>query len=76
VIVLALPAVLTPVKSPAPANASHLATVLRFARYSLGQGLRDAEQLLRQRSLGVVIGSLGTVTFDLAVLGVCFLAFG
>lgn len=33
-------------------------------------------QLLRQRSLGVLIGSLGTVTFDLAVLGVCFLAFG
>jgi uncharacterized protein (TIRG00374 family) len=33
-------------------------------------------RLLRRRSLGVLIGSLGTVTFDVAVLGVCFLAFG
>jgi uncharacterized membrane protein YbhN (UPF0104 family) len=76
VIVLALPAVLPPVQSPAPATARRLATVLRFARYSLGQGVRDAVQLLRRRSFGVLIGSLGTVTFDLAVLGVCFLAFG
>jgi uncharacterized membrane protein YbhN (UPF0104 family) len=75
-IVLALPAVLTPVQSLAPANDRRLATVLRFVRYSLGQGVRDAVQLLRRRSLGVLIGSLGTVTFDLAVLGVCFLAFG
>ena len=67
---------LTPVKSPAPANARRLATVWSFARDSLGQGVRDAVHLLRRRSLGVVIGSLGTVTFDLAVLGVCFLAFG
>jgi uncharacterized membrane protein YbhN (UPF0104 family) len=76
VIVLALPAVLKPFESPAPTNARRLATVWWFARYSLGQGLRDAMQLLRQRSLGVLIGSLGAVTFDLAVLGVCFLAFG
>jgi uncharacterized protein (TIRG00374 family) len=32
--------------------------------------------LLRQRSLGVIGGSLGTVAFDLAVLGVSFRAFG
>jgi uncharacterized membrane protein YbhN (UPF0104 family) len=76
VIVLALPRVLTPVEPPAPANDRRLATVLRFARDSLGQGLRDAVQLLRRRSLRVLIGSLGTMTFDLAVLGVCFLAFG
>ena len=76
VIVLALPAVLTPVQSPAPAHDRRLATVLRFARYSLEQGVRDAVQLLRRRSLGVLIGSVGTVTFDLDVLGVCFLAFG
>ncbi|HEY2435672.1 MAG TPA: lysylphosphatidylglycerol synthase transmembrane domain-containing protein [Solirubrobacteraceae bacterium] len=75
VIVLALPAVLTPVEPPAPAN-RRLAAVWWFARYSLGQGVRDAVQLLRQRSPGVLVGSLGTVTFDLAVLGVCFLAFG
>jgi uncharacterized membrane protein YbhN (UPF0104 family) len=76
VIVLAIPAVLTPVEGPAPANDRRIAAVWWFARYSLAQGLRDAVQLLRQRSLGVLIGSLGTVTFDLAVLGVCFLAFG
>jgi uncharacterized membrane protein YbhN (UPF0104 family) len=76
VIVLALPAVLKPVESPEPTNARRLATVWWFARYSLRQGVRDAVRLLRRRSLGVVIGSLGCVTFDLAVLGVCFLAFG
>ena len=76
VIVLALPAVLRPVEPPAPSGARRLAAIWWFARYSLGQGLRDAVQLLRQRSLGVIIGSAGTVTFDLAVLGVCFLAFG
>jgi uncharacterized membrane protein YbhN (UPF0104 family) len=76
VIVLALPAVLRPVEPPAPAHARRLAAIWWFARYSLGQGLRDAVQLLRQRSLGVIVGSVGTVTFDLAVLGVCFLAFG
>ena len=76
VIVLALPAALTPVQSPAPANDRRFATVLRFARSSLGQGVHDAVQLLRQRSLGVLVGSVGTVTLDLAVLGVCFLAFG
>jgi len=76
VIVLTLPAVLTPVEPPAPEGAPRLVAVWWFARYSLGQGLRDAVQLLRRRSLGVLIGSLGCVTFDLAVLGVCFLAFG
>jgi uncharacterized membrane protein YbhN (UPF0104 family) len=75
-IVLALPAVLTPVDPPARANARRLTAVWWFARRSLRQGVRDAVQLLRQRSVGVLIGSLGTVTFDLAVLGVCFLAFG
>jgi uncharacterized membrane protein YbhN (UPF0104 family) len=75
-IVLALPAVLTPVEPLAPANDRRLAAASWFARYSLAQGVRDAMRLLRRRSLGVLIGSLGTVTFDLAVLGVCFLAFG
>jgi uncharacterized protein (TIRG00374 family) len=76
VIVLALATLLRPVQSPAPAHGRRLATVERFARYSLRNGLRDAVRLLRQRSLGVLVGSVGTVTFDLAVLGVCFLAFG
>jgi hypothetical protein len=32
--------------------------------------------LLRQRSLRVIAGSVGTTAFDLAVLGVCFRAIG
>jgi hypothetical protein len=31
--------------------------------------------LLRQRSRGVIAGSVGTTAFNLAVLGVCFRAF-
>jgi uncharacterized protein (TIRG00374 family) len=49
---------------------------LHFIRHSLGQGIRDAVKLLRQGSVGVVVGSIGTMAFDIAVLGVCFKAFG
>ena len=63
-------------RSGKPAYDRRLATVWWCARYSLGRGLRDAVQLLRQRSLGVLIASIGTVTFDLAVLGGLLLAFG
>jgi hypothetical protein len=65
-----------PAAPPAPANAGRINAALWFARYSLGQGLRDAVLLLRHRSPGVLIGSIGTMAFDLAVLGVCFRAFG
>ena len=77
-IVLALPAWLgrrSP-EQPAPADAGRFRAALRFARYSLGQGVHDAVLLLRRRSPGVLIGSFGTMAFDLAVLGVCFRAFG
>ena len=43
---------------------------------SVAEGVRDGVMLLRQRSLGVIAGSVGTMAFDLAVLGVCFRAFG
>jgi uncharacterized membrane protein YbhN (UPF0104 family) len=49
---------------------------LRFARYSLAQGLRDARVLLVQRPLGVLGGATATMVFDMAVLGVAFRAFG
>jgi len=62
-LVLALPAVLTAVKSPAPAHYRRLAAPWWLARYSLSQGVRDAVQLLSRRSLGVLIGSLGRLTF-------------
>ena len=32
--------------------------------------------MLRQRSVGVIAGSIGTMAFDIAVLGVSFRAFG
>jgi uncharacterized membrane protein YbhN (UPF0104 family) len=76
-LVLALPRLLgmTP-EPPARAHPGRIAAILRFARHSLGQGLQDALLLLRGRSPGVLLGSLGTVAFDIAVLGVCFIAFG
>jgi uncharacterized membrane protein YbhN (UPF0104 family) len=64
-IVLALPRLL------APDGAA-----LRFVRYSLGQGIRDAVLLLRQRSTGVLVGGVGLTAFDIAVLGVSFRALG
>lgn len=77
-VVLALPPLLAR-NTAAPlvsARTGKLAAALHFVRHSLGQGVRDAVGLLRDRSPGVLVGSLGTVTFDLAVLGVCFKAFG
>ena len=77
-IVLALPLVLTP-GSPdqwPPPPPGRVRAALHFVRYSLGQGIRDALSLLRQRSVGVLVGSVGTMVFDLTVLGVCFKALG
>lgn len=75
-VVLALPAMLK-AKPPDPnARSRKLAAAARFARYSLGQGISDGVLLLRRRPLGVLSGSLGIMVFDLAVLGVCFKAFG
>jgi uncharacterized membrane protein YbhN (UPF0104 family) len=47
-----------------------------FARNSLGQGVRDGVVLVRKRPIAVLGGSFGVMGFDLAVLGVCFKAFG
>jgi uncharacterized membrane protein YbhN (UPF0104 family) len=77
-LVLTLPTWLQP-SAPerlAPADPGRFAAARRFARDSLAQGLRDAGELLRKRSPGVLIGSFGTMGFDLAVLGACFLAVG
>jgi uncharacterized membrane protein YbhN (UPF0104 family) len=49
---------------------------LRWVRYSLGQGVRDGLALLRRRSIGVLVGSIGFLAFDIAVLEVSFRAFG
>jgi uncharacterized membrane protein YbhN (UPF0104 family) len=78
ILVVLLPRVLTRTgDSWMPAEDSgKLGMALHFARYSLGQGISDGLLLLRQRSLGVISGSLGTMVFDLAVLGATFKAFG
>lgn len=75
-LVLALPSLLK-AKPPAESPGSgRIATLMRWVRYSLGQGIRDGLSLLRERPVGVLVGSVGTMAFDLAVLGVCFKAFG
>jgi uncharacterized membrane protein YbhN (UPF0104 family) len=77
-LVLALPRWLQRGTSEMPGRVDlgRFARARRLARDSLAQGLRDAFGLLRRRSRGVLIGSFGTMGFDLAVLGVCFLALG
>src|SRR5581483_228401 len=77
-IVLALPAVLPRLPTPRPRGtwSRRLSAALRLLRYSVAEGVRDGLGLLRRRSLGVMAGSVGVTAFDLAVLGVCFRAFG
>lgn len=61
---------------PAKSGSGRLARGLRFARYSLGQGVEDGLLMLRERPVAIVAGSMGTMAFDLAVLGMCFKAVG
>jgi uncharacterized membrane protein YbhN (UPF0104 family) len=77
-LVLWLPRLLSPAANATSADApiGRFAAARRLARDSLSQGVRDAVLLLRERSFGVLVGSFGLTFFDLAVLGVCFLAFG
>lgn len=78
VVVLALPAVLPrlPSRASRATGSGRVASALRLVRYSVAEGVRDSLMLLRQQPLGVIAGSVGVTAFDLAVLGVCFHAFG
>jgi uncharacterized membrane protein YbhN (UPF0104 family) len=78
VVVLVIPRLLgeSPPRHAGTPDAGRVMRLVRFARQSLVQGVRDAVLLLRQRSPGVLIGALGTMLFDMAVLLVCFRAFG
>jgi uncharacterized membrane protein YbhN (UPF0104 family) len=76
VIVPVLAALLRREATAARAETGRLTAALRFVRHSLAYGVRDGLLLLRQGSVGVVLGAVGTMGFDLAVLGVCFRAFG
>jgi uncharacterized protein (TIRG00374 family) len=77
-VVVVLPAVLRskPSQKPKPEHRGKIAAALSFARFSLGEGIRDGLLLLRRRSVGVIVGSVGTMAFDIAVLGAAFKAFG
>jgi uncharacterized membrane protein YbhN (UPF0104 family) len=75
IVVLGLPRLRPPATSPAPGSGK-IAQGLWFVRQSLGQGVRDGLLMLRHRPLGILAGSFGVMGFDLAVLGVCFKAFG
>lgn len=57
-------------------TAGRLKAALRTAGHALTGGVRDSVWLLRHRPVGVLVGSFGYMGFDIAVLGVCFLAFG
>jgi uncharacterized membrane protein YbhN (UPF0104 family) len=76
-LVLALPSWLVGSRAESPKSTSggRLRLARRFLRDSLRRGVRDARLLLRGSAL-VTLGSFGVMGFDLAVLGVCFLAFG
>lgn len=63
-------------RAPLPADAGRMRVIVRRFVDALGDGVRDALQLLRKRQLGVIIGSFGYMAFDIAVLGACFRAFG
>jgi uncharacterized membrane protein YbhN (UPF0104 family) len=77
-LVLALPMVVKPkVRTSASGRIpGRIRAAAQVVRDSLGNGIRDAVVLLRQRSPGVLVGSIGTMAFDLATLGACFRAFG
>ena len=77
-LVLALPAVLQQLALPRPQAmpSRRVISALRLLRYAVTEGVRDGLMLLRQRSRGVIAGSLGTTAFDLAALGMCFRASG
>jgi len=77
--VLAIPPVLRRLSQPASvggAAGGRIARAVGLVRRSLVDGVPDAVLLLRRRSPGVLIGSLGTTAFDLAVLGAAFRAIG
>jgi uncharacterized membrane protein YbhN (UPF0104 family) len=74
IVVFGLPKLQQAVAPDTPGD-GRIARGLRFLRNSLGEGMRDALLILRQRPLPVLVGSFGAMGFDLVVLGLCFRAF-
>jgi uncharacterized protein (TIRG00374 family) len=63
-------------REPLRPDAGRLRHWLRGAVDALGNGAADSISLLRQRPLGVLVGSFGYMTFDIASLAAAFAAFG
>jgi uncharacterized membrane protein YbhN (UPF0104 family) len=51
-------------------------TAARRALIVVGDGVDDAVSLLRRHPTGVLVGSMGYMAFDIAVLGACYRAVG
>jgi uncharacterized membrane protein YbhN (UPF0104 family) len=62
--------------APAKPNPGRIARGVGYARDSLGLGVLDGLEMLRRRPASIVLSSFGVMAFDLAVLFVCFKAFG
>ncbi|MGH2893530.1 MAG: flippase-like domain-containing protein [Solirubrobacteraceae bacterium] len=77
-ITLSLPALGTRLlrRAELPSEAGRVQVAVRHVRNAIGDGVRDSIVLLRRRSVGVLGGSFGYMGFDIAVLVVCFHAFG
>lgn len=63
-------------RKPLPPGAGRIRVAIRATRDSVAGGVAESISLLRDRQLGVIVGSFGYMAFDLAVLGVCFEAIG
>ncbi|MBV8942131.1 MAG: flippase-like domain-containing protein [Solirubrobacterales bacterium] len=74
VVVLGLPRLRKAPSAQPGVRLGKIAAARRFARDSLGQGVRDGLVMLREHPVGVLAGSFGVMGFDLAVLGFCFRA--
>jgi hypothetical protein len=65
IVALGLP-LLPPSSGSRDPGAGRIAQGAWFVRNSLGQGIRDALAMLRSRPVGIILGSFGTMAFDLA----------
>jgi uncharacterized membrane protein YbhN (UPF0104 family) len=75
IVIFGLPRLRPPAASPTPGS-GRIARGVWYVRDSLGRGVSDGLLLLFRRPVGILAGSFGVMAFDLAVLGVCFKAFG
>lgn len=76
IVVVGLPRIRKAPPLPPEVRLGRVARARRLARDSLGQGVRDALVLLRERPVPILVGSFGVMGFDIAVLGFCFKSLG